>query len=131
MELKAAFLARYFPSRKIAQVRGEINNFIQEDCESLFDVWEGFKYLLRLCFFHGLDKWIVIHIFYNGLLYSTRMNLDVVAGGALMNNPQDMACTLIEDMAKSQHSSGNSRERSDKAPQKGGLYEVSQFDHIT
>lgn len=46
---------------------------------------------------------MIIHTFYNGLLYSIRMTLDVASGGALMNNPQDVAYNSIEDMAKNHH----------------------------
>lgn len=86
-QLKAVFLARYFPPRKTAQVRNEINNFRQEDGESLFDAWECYKDLLRPCHFHGLEKWMIIHTFYNGLLYSTRITLDAAYGRAQMNCP--------------------------------------------
>lgn len=68
-------------------MRNEINNFRQEENESLFDSWKCYKDLLRRCSFHGLEKWLVVHTFYNGLIYSTRINLDVALDGALMNNP--------------------------------------------
>lgn len=77
-----------------------------------------------------VDKWLVKHTFYNGLLYYTRMALDAAVGGALMNSPQDVGYNLIEDMTKNHHSWRNAREISVKSPQKGGLYEVSQFDHM-
>jgi len=41
--------------------------------------------MLRLCPHHGLEKWLIIHIFYNGLWYTTKMNVDAAASGALMN----------------------------------------------
>lgn len=40
-QLKAVFLAWYFLPRKMAQVRNEINNFRQEDGESLLSRWEN------------------------------------------------------------------------------------------
>lgn len=48
---------------------------------------------------HGLEKWLIIHNFYNGLLYMMRMTLDVAAGWALMNKPYDEAYGLIKAMA--------------------------------
>lgn len=68
-------------------MRNEINNFRQEEEESLFDAWKRYKDLLRLCSFHGLEKWLVVHTFYNGFIYSTRIPLDVALDGALMNSP--------------------------------------------
>lgn len=58
------------------------------------------------------------------------MNLDTAVGGTPMTNLQDVSYNLIKNMEKIHHSWGNARERSVKAPQKGGLYEVSQFYHM-
>lgn len=68
--------------------------------ESLFDAWENFKDLVRLCLFHGIEKWPSVHTLYNSFLYSTRMALDVVKDRALINNSKDVAYNLIEDMTK-------------------------------
>ena len=55
--------------------------------------------MLRLCPHHGLEKWLIVHTFYNGLSYTTKMTVDAAAGGALMNKNCTKAYTLIEDMA--------------------------------
>jgi len=83
--MRQAFLTRFFPHSKTVQLRNQIIRFTQEDGESLYDVWECFKEILRLCPHHGIEKWLIIHNFYNGLLLTTKMNVDTAAGGALMN----------------------------------------------
>jgi len=55
--------------------------------------------MLRLYPHHGLDKWLVVHTFYNGLSYTTKMIVDAAAGGALMNKNYTTAYALIEDIA--------------------------------
>lgn len=35
--------------------------------------------MLRLYPHHGLEKWLIVCIFYNSVIYSTRMTVDVVA----------------------------------------------------
>jgi len=50
--------------------------------------------MLRLCPHHGLEKWLVIHTFYNGLLYVTGMDVDAAAGAALMNKDFKTAYAL-------------------------------------
>ena len=70
---------------KIAQLRARLYQFAQKDEESLYDACERFKEMLRLCPHHGLEKWLTIHIFYNGLLYTTKIYVDAAADGALMN----------------------------------------------
>jgi len=55
--------------------------------------------MLRLCPHHGLEKWLIIHTFYNGLLYATKIYVDTAAGGAFMNETYTATYVLIEDMA--------------------------------
>lgn len=130
-ELKKAFLARYFPPSKTAQLRNLITCFRQKDGESLFEAWERYKDLLRACPHHGLEKWLIIHTFYNGLLYNTRMTIDAAAGGALMNKPFAEAWGLIEDMAQNHYQWGSERALAEKGQPKAGMYEVSSFDHLS
>ncbi|XP_039686963.1 uncharacterized protein [Medicago truncatula] len=84
---------------KTAQLRGKLYQFTQKNGESLFDVWEHFKEILRRCPHHGLEKWLIIHTFYNGLTSNTKLTVDAAAGGALMNKDFTTAYALIEDMA--------------------------------
>ena len=55
--------------------------------------------MLRLCPHHGLEKWLIVHNFYNGLSYTTKVIVDAAASGALKNKNYTEAYTLIEDMA--------------------------------
>jgi hypothetical protein len=64
------------------------------------EAWERYKELLRACPHHGLENWLIIQTFYNGLHYNTKMTIDAAAGGALMNKPYPKASALIEDMAQ-------------------------------
>lgn len=59
--------------------------------------------MLRMCPHHGREKWLVAHLFYNSLLYTTRMTIDAAAGGALMNKNLEDAYALIEDMVKNHY----------------------------
>ena len=116
-ELKKEFLARYFLPSKTTQMRNLITCFRQKDGESLFEVWERYK---DLCPHHGLEKWLIIHTFYNGLLYNTRMTIDATAGGALMNKPFTEAWGLIKDMAQNHYQWGSEHTLAKRAsPVKG------------
>ncbi len=130
-ELKKQFLARYFPPSKTAMLRAQINGFRQKDGESLFEAWERYKDMMRLCPHHGLEQWLIIHTFYNGLLYNTRLTIDAAAGGALMDKPYQEATQLIENMAQNHYQWGSERAAIEKSQQKGGMYEVSGIDHVS
>jgi Retrotransposon gag protein len=98
-QLAEAFLVKYFPPTKTALLRTQINSFQQKEGESLYDAWERFKDLLRSCPHHGLEKWLVIHIFYNGLNYNTKLTVNAAAGGSFMNLNVEDGYTLLEDIA--------------------------------
>ncbi|XP_020258488.1 uncharacterized protein LOC109834881 [Asparagus officinalis] len=125
-QLSEAFLAKYFPPSKTAQLRNQITTFTQKEGESLYDAWERYKGLLRMCPHHGLEDWLIIHTFYNGLLYNTRMTVDAAAGGALMNKSVRDAKQLIEDMAQNHFQWSGER----SLPKKSGRYDVDALDHI-
>ena len=129
-DLRRAFLARYFPPSKTAILRNLITCFTQNQGESLFDAWERYKELLRACPHHGLEQWLIIHTFYNGLHYNTKMSIDAAAGGALMNKPYPDACALIEDMAQNHAQWGLERATVEKKESHGGKHEVSCMDMI-
>ena len=53
-QMRQTFLSRFFPHSKTVQLRNQITRFTQRDGESLYDAWERFKEMLRLCPHHGL-----------------------------------------------------------------------------
>ena len=111
-------LAQFFPHSKTVQLRNQIIQFTQKDGESLYDAWERFKEILRLCPHHGLEKWLIIHTFYNGLYYTTKFFVDAVAGGALMNKTYTAAYALIENMAQNHYQWTSERVITDSSPSK-------------
>lgn len=131
--MRQAFLARFFPPSKTAKLRDQITQFNQKDGESLYDAWERFKEMLRLCPHHGLEKWLIVHTFYNSLSYTTKMSVDAAAGGALMNKNYIEAYALIEDMAQNHYKWTDERVITSSSPSKkeAGMYEVSNYDHLT
>jgi len=88
--------------------------------------------MLRLCPYHGLEKWLIVHTFYNGLSYTTKMTVDAAAGGALMNKNYTEAYALIEEMAQNHYEWTNERAIIASSPFKkeACIYEVSNLDHL-
>jgi len=44
-----------------------------------YEAWELFKDLLRLCPQHGLQYWMIIQAFYNGVIQAVRSTIDAAA----------------------------------------------------
>jgi len=73
--------------------------FTQREDKSLYEAWERFNDLLGLCPHHGLQKWMVVQTFYNGVTQLVRSMIDAATGGTLMCNMEAEAFNLIEEMA--------------------------------
>ncbi|XP_039687849.1 uncharacterized protein [Medicago truncatula] len=132
-QLRREFLCRFFPPSKTAQLRGKLYQFTQMNGESLFDVWERFKEILRRCPHHGLENWLIIHTFYNGLTSSTKLTIDAAAGGALMNKDFTTAYALIENMALNLFQWTEEKETVDPSPseKEAGMNETSSIDYLS
>jgi len=96
-KLTKVFHAKFFSPRKIVSLRNQITLFAQWEDKSFYEAWEHFKDLLRLCPHHGLQKWMVVQTFYNGVTYTMKLKIDEVTGG-IMSKTKDEAYNLIEKM---------------------------------
>ncbi|XP_062086290.1 uncharacterized protein LOC133792404 [Humulus lupulus] len=126
--LALKFLAKFFPPSEATKLRGEINNFSQFDEESLYDAWERFKKLLRKCPHHGIEKWMLVHNFYNGLCGTTRTIIDVAAGGAFMSKSGNEAYEFLEEMAMNNYQWPSERDRNKKV---AGMHELDVITALT
>ncbi|XP_062099705.1 uncharacterized protein LOC133805537 [Humulus lupulus] len=124
--LAQKFLAKFFPPAKAAKLRGEINKFSQFEGESLYDAWERFKDLIRKCPHHGIEKWMLVHNFYNGLCGTTRTIIDAAAGGAFMSKSANEAYELLKEMA-----TNNYQWPSERAGSNNKVAGVHELDAIT
>ncbi|XP_074306677.1 uncharacterized protein LOC141641936 [Silene latifolia] len=99
-ELSSAFLKKYFPPSRTAKVKSELQGFTQEEDETLYETWERYKRLQRLCPHHGISEPELINNFYKGLTQDLRLFLDSGSGkGALDILGHKEAKDLIEEMA--------------------------------
>jgi len=66
------------------KAKANISTFRQRP-DDLFYAWERFNSLLRRCPNHGFEDISQLNIFCNGLRPDTKMILDVVVDGTMMN----------------------------------------------
>ena len=62
-ELVEAYMSKFFPPTLTSERRGEIIVFKQGENESLYNVWERYKGLLKRCPMHGIDLTTQMDIF--------------------------------------------------------------------
>ena len=78
------------------------------------------------CPHYGMDEWLVLQSFYNGLTMTSRANIDAAAGGAFLDLTIDKAKELVEKMVSNQ---GWSDER--LQPRMKGMHTVKETDMIS
>ncbi|KAL8134915.1 hypothetical protein AgCh_009793 [Apium graveolens] len=89
--------------RLTAAIRNAITQFAQQSEESLYEVWERYKEMLKKCPYHGIPNWMIINYFYNGLGAQSRPMLNAASGGALWAKSYKEAYDLIELMAVNEY----------------------------
>ena len=80
-ELVEAYMGRFFPPALNVERRGEIIVFKQGEDESLYNTWERFKRLLKICPMHGIDLTTQMDIFYHAMNYASKGIIDAFCCG--------------------------------------------------
>ena len=118
-----AFLKKFFPNHKTDKLRNEINQFIQLERESFWKYFDRFKNLLAQCPHHGLEKWRLCQIIYEGMDYSTRTMVESMCQGEFMSKRDNDAWQFLEDLADKSMQWETTRETERTNP-KGGIHQV-------
>ena len=69
-------MSRFFLPALTVQKRGEIIVFKQGGEESLYNAWERFKRLLKICPMHGIDLPTQMDTFYHAMNYTSKGKID-------------------------------------------------------
>ncbi|CAA7393103.1 unnamed protein product [Spirodela intermedia] len=106
-------------------MRKIIMSFTQNSNEPLHEAWYRFKAIVRRYPHHGIPKWQIIQIFYDGLCSANKQMIDASWGGTFMNKNEDEGYSLLEELSEnsSNYVSSSSFNRS-----KGGIYEIRKSD---
>lgn len=106
-QMQRAFLEKYFPASRAANIRKDICGIRQEDTETLHEYWERLKKLCNSCPNHQVSEQLLMQYFYEGLTYGDRNLVDAASGRALVDKTPAEAKKLIANMvANSQYSGG-------------------------
>ncbi|XP_049354638.1 uncharacterized protein LOC125819190 [Solanum verrucosum] len=100
MELKEAFLERFFPESKELQMKDEISTHKQLPGEAMHDTWWRFSQKLKKCPNHDLTERHLEQAFYRSLNYVTKHVVDAVCGGLFMRKPFSESMQLLDEVSK-------------------------------
>ena len=80
------------------QMHSQIISFKQEEREPSTLAWDRMKEAIRNCPNHGIEEWLILHMFYNALNPMSKTMLDNAAGGTIMGSPINEFKKLLDDM---------------------------------
>ena len=98
VECTSLFMTKFFPPAKTMQLRSNITGFRQEEREPLVLSWERMKECLINCPRHGMEGWLILHLFCNTLNPLSKSMLDTAAGGTFMGKHITEAKQLLDNM---------------------------------
>ena len=70
--------------------------------EPIPEAWERLQEYILACPHHGMEKWLILQNFYNGLTTMSKGHIDAAAGGAFLSLTVEKAKALIEKMIENQ-----------------------------
>ncbi|XP_070039751.1 uncharacterized protein [Nicotiana tomentosiformis] len=79
--------------------RREIHNFCQKDTEIVFEAWERFKEIVK-CQHSGIELWMQLQDFWDGLTPASRRTLSNADGGPLMKNTLEEIVTILNELSE-------------------------------
>ena len=70
--------------------------------ESIPEAWERLREYIIACPHHGMDEWLVLLSFYNGLITTSRAHIDAATGGSFLDMTITEAKAMVEKMVSNQ-----------------------------
>ncbi|CAM8884895.1 unnamed protein product [Rhodiola kirilowii] len=102
-KLAETFLQQYFPPSKTAHFKNKIISFRSIDGETLYEAWERYKELMRMCPHHNLELWQIMDTFYRGIDRGMRTLINQTAGRGLTEVPLEETYAIVEKVAQDYH----------------------------
>ncbi|XP_074300135.1 uncharacterized protein LOC141631349 [Silene latifolia] len=101
VKMKKAFLEKYFHASRASQLKKEISNTEQRNCETMYEYLERFRKLCATCPYHGYTAQELVMYFCGGLCMEDARTVCAACGGKIVNKSLPEAWTIIGELAES------------------------------
>jgi hypothetical protein len=99
LQLKIAFLEKYFPAARSSHLKKELATVEQMTGETMYEYWERFKKMCAACPYHGYNHSDLVLYFCDGLLPEDARMVNAASGGGIANKGPNAALALITELA--------------------------------
>ena len=70
--------------------------------ESIVEPWKRLQEYIIAYRHHGMDEWLILLSFYNGLVTTSRAHIDAATGGSFLDMTITEAKAMVEKMVSNQ-----------------------------
>ena len=67
IEMQAEFMKKFFSMHKTNSLKSQIYTFTANDIEKFYECWERYMETITACPHHGIDTWMLVNHFYDGM----------------------------------------------------------------
>jgi hypothetical protein len=113
-KLAETFLSDFYPEKKSYEARRRILNFRQRPRESLVNAYQRYKFLLNDFPHHKLPEWLVLNLFYGGLQYDSKEELDLASASSFITSKVPEAFEVLEGKLANHEAWGSNEEEEGK-----------------
>jgi hypothetical protein len=110
-ELVKKFLSKFFPIRKVQDLRRKVLNFKQGEDEGIDEAWDRFNELLKQGPNLGFSSDLMLHTFYFSLTPNSSRFVSMCAGGDLMDKMISEATQILQRISNGKRTQGDWQRR--------------------
>ena len=120
----------FFPLALTSEMRGELILFKQGEDESLYNTWERYMRLLKICPMYGINLTTQMNIFYHSMNYTSKGIIDAVCCGAFKRKSAEEEKQLIEDLTKFNYTAPSKTSGNNNRLKGSGVIELNRMTNI-
>ncbi|KAI3751985.1 hypothetical protein L2E82_23082 [Cichorium intybus] len=98
-QLKAKFLQEFYPASKTTEIRRVIQDFQQKPGEAFHEAFDRLKELLRSCPHHGIPRWQLVKLFFEGVSETHHAMINASSSGTFMWQDPEEAWQFLEQLS--------------------------------
>ena len=130
-EMQAKFLKKCFSMHRTISLKRQIYTFAAHDNEKFYQCWERYLETISACPHHGLDTWMLVNHFYDGMSPTMKQLLETMCGGDFLRKNPDEAMHFLNYVSETSKAwdEPNPRETDKMRPtinQRGGMYSLPE-----
>ena len=130
-ELQVEFLKKKFSTHRTNSLKRHIYFLVAHENEKFYQFWERYLETIGACPHEGLDTWLLVNHFYDGMSLTMKQLLETMCGGDFLSKHPEEAMDFLNYVAETSKAwdEPNPREAERVRPaanQRGGMYSLPE-----